>query len=62
MQLQKSQSTLLEKIYGSTDAARAAWAEQEHRSKALEEARAYCRKQTNIPSRTRPRAIRRLCR
>jgi hypothetical protein len=42
MQLQKQQSTLLERMYGSVDAARDAWAEQEQRSRARESARAYC--------------------
>jgi hypothetical protein len=50
MQLQKQQSALLERMYGSVDAARAAWAEQERQSKALEAARAYCWR-TGIPFR-----------
>lgn len=41
--MQRKQYALVERIYGSVSAARAAWAEQSLREKAREAARAYCR-------------------
>jgi hypothetical protein len=41
--MQSKQYALVERIYGSVSAARAAWAEQALRERAREAARAYCR-------------------
>jgi hypothetical protein len=41
--MQAQQSSLIKRIYGSVEAAKAAWAEQERRARAREAARQYVR-------------------